>query len=316
MGHAVVIVILSAGFPNALIAQVLGWGAVGLQALYRAGDVHILAVERITGEVHAPYGKATKVTGLHHDVNLGVYHPSVDVSQTACIVTVFVGDSLAVLVFEIAVCEEVHARHRMNGRTNLKLILELHVSHFVLQYSRRGEIGRCVSGIFDEPVCTNRILFGVPPTYVMEYATAYVAHMKRTVLAFQKVKGGDAVLCIHSLDCSVGERIGFVTRYNVYAVEGNLRYNKLLTEYSLVRLDNNFPVLVQIDGAAASSDNAGNEVLAYLQSLLRGQLVADFQLEGGAVVGGLAEEYFISKGTYYRLYLLSCKAASALSARK
>jgi hypothetical protein len=103
---------------------------------------------------------------------------------------------------------------------------------------------------------------------------------------------------------------------NVNAVEGNLRYNKLLTEYSLVRLDDNLPVLVQIDVAAASSDNARNEVLAYLQSLLRGQLVANFQLEGGAVVGGLAEEYFISKGTYYRLYLLSCKAASALSARK
>ena len=124
----------------------------------------------------------------------------------------------------------------------------------------------------------------------MEYATAYVAHMKRTVLAFQKVKGGNAVLSIYSLYRSVGERIGFVTRYNVYAVEGNLRYNKLLTEYSLVRLDDNLPVLVQIDVAAASSDNAGNEVLAYLQPLLRGQLVADFQLEGSAVVGILADE--------------------------
>ena len=150
----------------------------------------------------------------------------------------------------------------------------------------------------------------------MEYATAYVAHMKRTVLAFQKVKGGYAVLGIHSLYRSVGERIGFVTRYNVYAVEGYFWSYYLLTVYSLVCLDDNLPVLVQIDVAAASSDNAGNEVLAYLQSFLRGQLVANFQLEGGAVVGGLAEEYFTSKCTYYRLYLLGCKATSALSARK
>ena len=290
MGHAVVVVILSAGFPNALIAQVLGWGAVGLQAFYRAGDVHILAVERITGEVHAAYGKATKVTGLHHDVNLGVYHPSVDVSQTACIVTVFVGDSLAVLVGEVTVCKEVHARHRMNGRTHLKLILELHDSCLVLQYIGRSKVGCGETGILYETVLANRILVGVPPTYVMEDTPAYVAHMKRTVLTFQKVKGGDAVLGIHSLDCSVGERIGFVTRYNVYAVEGYFGSYYLLTVYSLVRLDDNLPVLVQIDVAAASSDNAGNEVLAYLNSLLRGELVANFQLEGSAVVGGLAEE--------------------------
>ena len=52
MGHAVVIVILSAGFPNALIAQVLGWGAVGLQALYRAGlrvpqDISVIGYDDI-----------------------------------------------------------------------------------------------------------------------------------------------------------------------------------------------------------------------------------------------------------------------------
>ena len=236
--------------------------------------------------------------------------------NTTGVVSVLVCNVLAVLVGEVAVCKEVHARHRMNGRTNLKLILELHDSCLVLQYIGRSKVGCGETGILYETVRANRILVGVSPTYVVEYATAYVAHMKRTVLAFQKVKGGDAVLCIHSLYRSVGERIGFVSRYNVYAVEGNLRYNKLLTEYSLVRLDNNLPVLVQIDVASASSDNAGNEVLAYLQPLLRGELVADFQLERGAVVGGLAEEYFISKGTYYRLYLLSCKAASALSARK
>ncbi len=290
MGHAVVIVILSAGFPNALIAQVLGWGAVGLQAFYRAGDVHILAVERITGEVHAAYGKATKVTSLHHDVNLGVYHPSVDVSQTACIVTVFVGDSLAVLVGEVTVSEEVHARHRMNGRTHLKLILELHAARLVLQYIGRSKVGCGETGILNETVCANRILVGVSPTYVMEYATAYVAYMKRTVLTFQKVKGGNAVLCIHSLYRSVGERVCLVSRYYVYAVEGYFGSYYLLTVYSLVRLDDNLPVLVQIDVAAASSDNAGNEVLAYLNPLLRGELVADFQLEGGAVVGILADE--------------------------
>lgn len=290
MGHAVVVVILSAGFPSALIAQVLGWGAVGLQSLYRAGDVHILAVERITGEIHATYGKASKVTGLHHDVNLGVYHPSVDVSQTACIVTVFVGDSLAVLIGEVAVSEEVHARHWVNGRAHLKLILELHDSCLVLQYIGRSKVGCGETGILYETVRANRILVGVSPTYVMEYATAYVAYMKRTVLAFQKVKGGDTVLCIHSLYRSVGERVCLVSRYNVYAVEGYFGSYYLLTVYSLVRLDDNLPVLVQIDVAAASSDNAGNEVLAYLNSLLRGELVANFQLEGSAVVGGLAEE--------------------------
>ena len=290
MGHAVVVVILSAGFPSALIAQVLGWGAVGLQSLYRAGNVHILAVERITGEVHAAYGKAVQLSYLHLDVRFRVYHPIVDMGNTTGVVSVLVCNVLTVLIGEVTVCKEVHARHRMNGRTNLKLILELHVARLVLQYIGRSKVGCGETGILYETVRANRILVGVSPTYVMEDTPAYVTHMKRTVLAFQKVKGGDAVLCIHSLYRSVGKRIGFVTRYNVYAVEGNLRYNKLLTEYSLVRLDDNLAVLVQIDVAAASSDNAGNEVLAYLNSLLRGELVADFQLEGGAVVGGLAEE--------------------------
>ena len=316
MGHAVVVVILSAGFPNALIAQVLGWCAVGLQSLYRAGDVHILAVERITGEVHAADGKAVELSYLHLDVRFRVYHPIVDVGNTTGVVSVLVCNVLAVLVGEVTVSEEVHARHRVNGRTHLKLILELHATRLVLQYIGRGKVGCGETGILYETVSANRILVDVPPTYVVEYATAYVAHMKRTVLAFQKVKGGYAVLGIHSLYRSVGERVCLVSRYNVYAVEGNLRDNKLLTEYSLVCLDNNLAVLVQIDGASASSDNPRSEVLAYLQSFLRGQLVANFQLEGGAVVGGLAEEYFTSKCTYYRLYLLGCKATSALSARK
>ena len=290
MGHAVVVVIFSTGFPNALIAQVLGWGAVGLQSLYRAGDVHILAVERITGEVHAADGKAVQLSYLHLDVRFRVYHPIVDMGNTTGVVPVLVCNVLTVLIGEVTVCKEVHARHRMNIRTHLQLILELHASCLVLQYIGRSKVGCGETGIFYETVCTNRILVGVSPTYVMEYATAYVAHMKRTVLAFQKVKGGNAVLGIYSLDCSVGERVCLVSRYNVYAVEGYFGSYYLLTEYSLVRLDNNLPVLVPIDVAAASSDNAGNEVLAYLQPLLRGQLVAHFQLEGGAVVGGLAEE--------------------------
>ena len=275
MGHAVVVVIFSAGFPRALIAQVLGGRAVGLQTLYRAGDIHILSVERISGEVHAADGKTVELSDLHLYVRLRVYHPIVDVGNTTGVVSVLVRNVLAVLVGEVTVCEEVHARHRMNGRTNLKLILELHDSCLVLQYIGRSKVGCGETGILYETVRANRILVGVSPTYVMEYATAYVAHMKRTILAFQKVKGGNAVLGIYSLYRSVGKRIGFVTRYNVYAVEGYFGSYNLLTVYSLVRLDNNLAVLVQIDVAAASSDNAGNEVLAYLNSLLRGQLVAN-----------------------------------------
>ena len=185
---------------------------------------------------HAADGQPFEQPVLHGDILRWFYHPRVHVLQPTRVVSCLVGYRLACLVGEVAVCEEVHALHRVYRRACLQGVTEHHSTRLVRNNFSRREVRSGESGISVEPVIILHIILLVAPVKVMEHATADVIHVQCTCLVFQQVQFSGLVIGIHRLDCTESEGVRLIARNDIDAVERNLRNDKLVTQISPVRL--------------------------------------------------------------------------------